>query len=301
MARSQRIWDELVEAGAVELRACDGGPSVHPNDGPPRIQHLQRLAMFRSLLLRVAFKPNRRLRQGIDTLTTKAGVKEFAQSRTLVALHVRRTDKKIDFGNSGLGGAPPPQWSLSLSEGPTSVAAFRPLLDFVRQYTKASTGFFLLSDDPRVYRPEILNALFRSGNQTSPWVGNPFMRSGFLASFDDRKLDEGHESWSGKPELYSQVLAEVYAAAEWSHYVVGCGSSGVSQLVVQLMGARFGIDPNVLGLWEDDPLSVRFALEWRRQQKSAEGGGMWTDETPEEREMLEALVDPRKSWHPQHS
>merc|ERR1712216_123717 len=114
------------------------------------------------------------------------------------------------------------------------------------------------------------------------------MRSGFLASFDDEKLDQGHERWSKKPELYLQVLAEVYAAAEWSQYVVGCGSSGVSQLLAQLLGARFGMDPNVLGLWEDDPLSVRFALEWRRRKRSADGASTWTDETPEERELLEA-------------
>merc|ERR1712048_994209 len=73
---------------------------------------------------------------------------------------------------------------------------------------------------------------------------------------DENLLNEGSEVWGNRYASGLQVLAESFAAAKRAHYVVGCGSSGVTQLVAQLIAGNVHMDPNRLGLWEDDHVDV---------------------------------------------
>ena len=55
-----------------------------------------------------------------------------------------------------------------------------------------------------------------------------------------------------KRQYQYSFLAEVFAAARHSSYVIGSGSSGVGQIIAQTIASRVGADPNAFGVWTED-------------------------------------------------
>jgi len=64
-------------------------------------------------------------------------------------------------------------------------------------------------------------------------------------------------------KMNRNLLLDILWAADQASYVVGNGRSGVSQAIAQLLGARFKMDPNFLGLWEDDTTTLECLQETR--------------------------------------
>jgi len=274
LQKSQPLWDELVRAGAVGWRAASAesrllnSPAALRNiselelaelgrEGPGQRQEAaERLGMLRALLLRVAFRPGAALREAIASIERRTGLAEAARTGPLAVVHVRRTDKAIDF----LGGAQRPDERSAYAAGSGSVASSLTaigdvLLPWLERATQPLSGLFLMSDDWHSYEPEATKRLVRSLRNTSLKVMFD-EESRRLEPADAAKLSLGHEAWGNKAAIGLQVLAESFAAAKQADYIVGCGSSGVTQLVAQLIGGRVGMDPNVLGLWEDDHLDL---------------------------------------------
>jgi len=207
-------------------------------------------------MLRVAFKPNAALREAIASVSARTGLAEAAKHGPLAVVHIRRTDKAIDF----LGGAQRQDERSAFAGGgggvaPTLAAMGDVLLPWLERATQPLSGLFLMSDDWHSYEPDARRRLAQNLKNSS--LSIMFDReSRKLEPADDAQLSRGHEAWGNKAAIGLQVLAESYAAAEQAAYIVGCGSSGVTQLVAQLIAGRVGMDPNVLGLWEDDHLDL---------------------------------------------
>ena len=67
---------------------------------------------------------------------------------------------------------------------------------------------------------------------------------------------EGREILAKEPQAiydyYASVVVDVVAASNNSDYLVGVGSSGVSQWIPQRIGGRRRIEGNALSLWQED-------------------------------------------------
>lgn len=274
LEKSQPLWDELVRAGAVGWRAASADSrrlnsfaalrnislleraELGRTESGQRQEAAERLGMFRALMLRVAFHPNAALRKAIAGIENRTGLAKASQNGPVAVVHVRRTDKVIDF----LGGAQRQDERSTYAVGSGGVAASLSamgdvLLPWLDRAIRPLSGLFLMSDDWHSYEPEATKRLARGLRNTSLKIMfNEESRT--LEPTDAAQLSLGHEAWGNKAAIGLQVLAESFAAAKQADYIVGCGSSGVTQLVAQLIGGRVGMDPNVLGLWEDDHLDL---------------------------------------------
>jgi len=259
LQQSQGLWDELLAKRAVSYHFCGAavlqGEAVESflRRAGPSFEHAQRLSMLRSLLLRVAFRPNEALQERTGELVAAARLPSLHERGPMLALHVRRTDKRKDFRGRSVAA------SLSKVGTGQSVSSFRSLVGWLEREAGAAASFFLMSDDPRTFREEVYEALkgfFADGS--IPRAQSSFVSAGSVSRLDGEALDAGHETWQHKRELYRDVLAEALAAGRYASHVVGCGSAGITQLIAQLIGGRVGVDPNLVGLWEDDPVTERF-------------------------------------------
>ena len=73
-----------------------------------------------------------------------------------------------------------------------------------------------------------------------------------------KQFERGYKEVSKdvKRQYQFSFLAEVFAAAKHSSYVLGSGSSGVGQIIAQNIAARTGVDPNEFGIWTEDWLAT---------------------------------------------
>jgi len=276
LERSQHIWDEMVAAGAVkwhktgrEERQLDTTPAPSSfasllelaesefNPGPMQFEAAQRLGMFRALLLKVAFRPNRALREAIKGVERRTQLPEVASNGPVTLIHIRRTDKYRDF----VGGKQSAEEREAFDDGSLSdsLGTFAgALLPWLEGTKGPITSMFIMSDDWHVFSPEALRVLTRRLKATPEYIMfDP--ESSKLEPKDAETLHMGNEAWGHKAELGMYILASTFAMGKWAADVVGCGSSGVTQLAAQLIGGRLGVDPNSLGMWEDDKLNVDVA------------------------------------------
>lgn len=248
LQRTDPLWEVLLKEKAVKLH--------HHAEGKLHIQqqHAERLAMLRSLMLHVAFQPNDRLEQAIAQVQHRAGLSTLNGPGPRLAVHIRRTDKINDFTKDDQqSGVSKRIYQNETSQGlvKSLSTVSNILLPWIDHATSPISAVFLMSDDWRMFQPLLTNELRKNLKNTSAQVVFDPSSAKFTPR-DVTLLNQGHEAWGHRAETSLQVLAESYAAARWADYIVGCGSSGVTQLIAQLMSGVAHMDPNSLGLWEDD-------------------------------------------------
>lgn len=260
LRQSQVIWDELLASGAISYHSCGGKAVLLEGELVRRFlsgagadfEHAQRLSMLRSLLLRVAFRPNDALEQQTGELVAASRLGSLRERGPMVALHVRRTDKKMDFRGKGV------ESHLAESGTGHSVGNFQRLIGWLERTAGPASSFFLMSDDPRTFQKPVYETLESFFMHSAIPRSQSFTSASELLLLDDAALDAGHETWPHKEKLYRDVLAEAFAVGRYADYIVGCGSAGITQLIAQLIGGRVGVDPNLVGLWEDDHILEQF-------------------------------------------
>merc|ERR1712150_124864 len=259
------MGDEMVTAEAVEWRVSVTGATASKSEAEDARYSqaalaAERLAMFRALLLKVAFHPNAALRRAIQDVEERSGLASVVATEHLAVVHVRRTDKFRDF----VGAPWHPEHTVfdkaSPGIGPNVSTISDVLLPWLESATAKISGIFLMSDDRHTFKPDV-RAAFGQRLRHAPLDVLFDPDSTRLQPHNETLLNMGHEMWGHRAEIGLQVLAESYAAARRVRYIVGCGSSGVSQLIAQLLGGRYGLDPNALGLWEDDFLNIQAAQQ----------------------------------------
>ena len=81
---------------------------------------------------------------------------------------------------------------------------------------------------------------------------NPYVRD--THSTNPNYINFGHKVLDASEHIAHDIelMASVFFAAHYGSYIIGCGSSGVSQFLAQLLAAKYRMDPNELSLFEDD-------------------------------------------------
>mmetsp|Transcript_62035 Transcript_62035/g.166009 ORF Transcript_62035/g.166009 Transcript_62035/m.166009 type:complete len:234 (-) Transcript_62035:148-849(-) len=217
----------------------------------------------------------------------RTGLPRVASQGPLTVVHIRRTDKAKDF----IGGSQSEQERASFAEASAgniaaSLKTFsNTLLPWVEGTKGPISSLFVMSDDWHAFEPEALSSLTR-GMKTQPSNVLFDNRSRQLEPQDEKTLQMGNEAWGNKAATGMYILAASYALGKWADNIVGCGSSGVTQLVAQLTGGRLGVDPNSVGMWEDDSVNVEaatlgpvrssfLALDLEKRPESRPDGNLW--------------------------
>lgn len=173
----------------------------------------------------------------------------------VVAIHFRRTDKKGDRGVTK---------RLSFSDSFVHLALAR--LNHVKPFSLKNSDstdlvyrtFLVLSDDPRAI--EELRHDLGPGYQVH---GLSDLKTFFKSEADYRRyLTRGHTfmtnraMWNKDPQAvqdyFAAVIVDAVAAGLRADYLIGMGSSGVSQLIGQWIGGRHRTEGNALSLWQED-------------------------------------------------
>jgi len=259
LEQSQYIWDEMLETGSITFHTCTGQQLSRAQDvrklldsAGPAFEHSQRLSVFRSLMLRVTFRPNSLLEKHVQELTASArlGASKDSKFGLMIAVHMRRTDKIKDYRGRKVPSM------LEESGTKTSVQGLCNKIHWLESTVGSVSSFFFMSDDPRSFKDGVLEHLTRCfSNPSVVRMQSEFIRTGSVSTLSMEALSAGHETWGNKSKLYLDALAEVFAASQHASYIVGCGSAGLSQLTAQLIGGRVGLDPNLISLWEDDAIA----------------------------------------------
>jgi len=184
----------------------------------------------------------------------KALVEEVSSShdndKPFFAVHLRRTDKKLDEGITGRLALP----GVSFVQ--------QALAQFV-QITKSNPingTLLVLSDDPRaidelredqelgmsykIHGLSDVQAFFREGKDYQGYLkdGHAYMEKQEIFDKDPQAVYDYYES----------VIVDAMAAGLQADYLIGMGCSGVSQLIAQWIGSRERTEGNALSLWQED-------------------------------------------------
>ena len=171
-------------------------------------------------------------------------IRNVSTEEPTISVHIRRTDKKEDGGAAAL-----------LDFSIEHVVHYLHLINNRRQLNYYKT-ILVLSDDPSCVQELQLHL-----GQHYHVHGLSNIEMLFQDEIDyNRYKVEGHRFvdtiLSKDPEAvysyHASVLVDAWAAAHHSDFLIGVGSSGVSQLIAQWMGARWHVDGNMLSLWQED-------------------------------------------------
>jgi hypothetical protein len=241
------LWEELLDAGFVQVHDSYGS-KVNTREykrDRPALYHTLALSALRSMLTGIMFRPRSEL---LDRIKERA-IQLKKHHHHCVAVHLRWTDKTLDGG------------AATAING--STAHVLPALDRVEQRTGHSYQCLLiLSDDDEnamtalqaslgdtydLIRVSQVHTFFHSKEEYEIYrhIGHAYML--------DRALDDPEQAYA----YYDAVLIDVFAAAEAADYLIGVGSSGVSQLLAQLLGAKRRADGNAFTVWQEDVVVAR--------------------------------------------
>ena len=202
-------------------------------------------SFLRSLLASVALMPLPRAVKMADEILASQ-----QYELPMLAIHIRRTDKTDED----------PYYAAYHEFLPTKY-----FFKIARQLEERTgitfKSVFIMTDTPGLV-PEIK----KSGLAKKEMKGNPTILHNNW--FEEQKKVKGaawmHQFTRGykavskdvKRQYQFSFLAEVFAAARHSLYVLGSGSSGVGQIIAQNIAARTGVDPNEFGIWTEDWLTT---------------------------------------------
>jgi hypothetical protein len=209
------------------------------------------ISVARSLSFPIVYHPNLATQERLSFLEQLFG----DLCGPVLALHIRRTDKARDPGQ--------PSLLRSRGEKQISLHVYGEMIRVVEHDLSISfNSVILLSDDLDSYfnREDWFIGL---SNQTAEVVVNPFWleHSSFLN--DSNWKNRGHDILSeirtsektndfDKHTFHLNIVSDALLASKHSDFLVGCGSSGVSQFISQGIGMRKQTDGNWFSLWEED-------------------------------------------------
>eukprot|EP00405_Crypthecodinium_cohnii_P035076 CAMPEP_0206530468 /NCGR_PEP_ID=MMETSP0325_2-20121206/3195_1 /ASSEMBLY_ACC=CAM_ASM_000347 /TAXON_ID=2866 /ORGANISM="Crypthecodinium cohnii, Strain Seligo" /LENGTH=507 /DNA_ID=CAMNT_0054026541 /DNA_START=55 /DNA_END=1578 /DNA_ORIENTATION=+ len=200
-----------------------------------------RMSIMRALLFRLIFKPVPFILERVDEVRTE---RAHLPSPMLI-VHIRRTDKVAD------GSALFKQEATSKIK--QTLIIIKRLIRAAERLSKQEFGsLFVISDNPSIAIDPEAGEVLSSAGSRSPVV---LMSRAGVDKIDTKTLEKGgHEKLSvlDRKNMNAALLADILWAVERASYIVGNGRSGVSQIITQLIGARLNMDPNFLGLFEDD-------------------------------------------------
>lgn len=247
------VWSHLSAAG---LRADSWDSKKEMFSSMPvqeEISGARQLGILRSLMASVAFEPSALVENRVQELEVAVA----PPAGPMLVVHIRRTDKVRDKSQGIYSPAKHAKAKWTTSKNPlNSIVAIKALI----KKTELLGGtpfrsFFLIADDPEYFRSDVLRALQSAFAEEPRPLFNPYILSQF--SHDQNWKALGAFNISNTTEIDIQLMADVVFASRHGSYVVGCGRSGISQLIAQRLGARFLMDPNELALFEDDMTMMR--------------------------------------------
>lgn len=212
------------------------------------------LSALRAILAKVILQVRPKILAKAKALVKKVSSSHDNDMKPFFAVHLRRTDKKLDEGITG---------SLAL---PGVSFVQQALAQFV-QITKSNPingTLLVLSDDPRAIdelrEDQELGTSYKihglSDVQTFFHEGKDYQ--GYLK--DGHAYMEKQEMFDKDPQAvydyYESVIVDAMAAGLRADYLIGMGCSGVSQLIAQWIGSREHTEGNALSLWQEDLASL---------------------------------------------
>lgn len=205
--------------------------------------------------------------------------KAYDRFHPMLVLMARRTDKAKDAGiytrlRAGLPGGQLPiavYGKLAAAAERSAGVQFRSVL--------------LMTDDVGVWRNRSAISTHLARGERVRWLANPYWdhvasllpHDWLVNSHDALNVDTAVSRYA----FHAQLLADIIVAGRHGDYMVGCGLSAVHQTVVQLVGARLGMDPAWRTLWEEDYLPVvledlkRPLLAAKKNVTQKAGNGTW--------------------------
>lgn len=239
-----KLWQELLDGRYVQVHDSYGN-AVDMNEyklDRPSLYHTLAVSALRSILSGIIFRPQ----DNLMNLIRQRAVELKRHHRHCVAVHLRWTDKTLDGG-------------LATVINGTTRHVISALDRVERRTGRSYQCLLILSDDDE----NALRALGASLGDTYELIRVSQVHTLFHTEEEyEIYRRKGHEFMIDKtdsdPDLayayYDAVLIDVYAAAEAADYLIGVGTSGVSQLLSQLIGAKRRADGNAFTVWQEDVL-----------------------------------------------
>jgi hypothetical protein len=167
-------------------------------------------------------------------------------------VHVRWTDKASDGGQA-----------LLLTDHTIALARMHRALDRAEKRTGlAYRCLLVMSDDDGAAVASLSHSLGDtydiiplsnvSSLFSSPAEYEAYRRQGHEFVQNAIQLSKHGAGIARHYEYYRTVITDIFAAVSAADYFVGVGTSGVSQLTAQLMGARRRTDANAFTIWQED-------------------------------------------------
>jgi hypothetical protein len=241
------IWEKMLKNNHVRVSDTFGNMinMTELKGNRPNLYHTLSLSALRTMLAPIIFKP----KPYIEVIA-RARAKNLTRAHhNCVAIHLRWTDKKEDGGvAAGIE---------------YTVDHIPPALERLERRTGRSYQCLLiLSDDDVAARRALVTKL------GDTYDVKPVSRlQGVFASEMDYQIyrKRGHAYFEQEvaqrdPQrayAYSrEVVIDIVTASLAADYLLGVGSSGVSQVLAQFIGADRKVDANAIAIWQEDVLMV---------------------------------------------
>lgn len=240
------LWGFLLQAGYVRMHS-QNGTTINPHlfmSSHPGLYHTLSLSALRSMMAAVVFKPLPRLMAAAHDL--QLGI--LPQTKRCVAVHFRWTDKVQDGGVAA---------SMDYSTAHVRVA-----LDHINQRSGHVYSCLLVLSDDDTEPIKQLASLLGNGYDLIPvsrlrsLFGSDKQYEAYRQQGHKLLLELGRDNPQMAYDYFSTVIVDAIVASTSSDYLIGVGSSGVSQLVAQLMGSSRMCDGNAFAVWQEDVLGL---------------------------------------------
>lgn len=246
------LWESLQSTGGVRMWDTHGhalnASAVQRED--PELYYTLALSALRTMLSSIMFAPKdeiQRLAQARAAELEPSSHNQRRQHNPCVAVHLRWTDKKDDGGVAA---------KMNFTADHVAIALTR-----LEKLTSRSYRCVLLLSDDEEAATVALRSLLGDAYEVKPISR---MRSLFSSQADyDVYRKKGHfhvRDYFGSRDpamahaYVREVFVDIHTAALAAEFLIGPGSSGVSQLLAQYMGARMRVDANAVAMWQEDVL-----------------------------------------------
>lgn len=237
-----KAWNSMMSKGLVKYHN-DLGNKIDPSQlkkHSPQLYHLISLSALRSMFTPVIFQPQPRLLIAASYMVSK-----LKPTKRCVSVHFRWTDKRKDTGITS---------KMNFSTGHVPAALNR----IVHRTGYPYMCLLVLSDDDHASFNSVRSRLGSSHDVAL--VSQ--LRSLFTPEEYKEYRKSGHDyvqslTLRDPARVYTYfdaVVVDILVAVQSSDYLIGVGSSGVSQLIAQYMGARHMADGNAFAVWQEDIL-----------------------------------------------
>lgn len=275
------LWDTMLKHGLHAVQTTTTTRTLHDEDDGGQEGHVsstsvtnpsffdaswdQKLAVLKTLLVRQTwYKPSAIVLERVSELEQQllnVSVPTTETSPTtylpMLTVHIRRTDKVTDDGKVF-------QQELRRRDVQTLVA----IRGLIRAAERLSGGIqfqsiFLICDEPELFSDEALEYLSSSVlNPNKPKVIFNNYIPNMLANHEGYN-NSGHGGLTKEEHVIMdrEIVADMAFAGKHSSYIVGYGRSGISQLISQLIGAKYRVCPSTISLFEDDPVLLESLSE----------------------------------------